>query len=245
MASTSSSSLKALSSLQPTSSTSNFSLPQNLTLPNVIQNPFFSSHKTLKSSRTTHQILPTKKPKQSTITAIHNSQPSSVDDFRPSKVQALYVYEINELDRGSPVYLALSRKWFHSLGDLVPFSNKLYSGDLQTRLGITAGVCILIRNVPMRSFGDRYEAIYTFHFGDYGSVVVRGSYLTYEDTWLAVTGGTGVFEGAYGQARLHQGIKDLPTELVSKRPAKPWFWVKASRAAKACESHAVAPNYTN
>ncbi|GAA0151272.1 hypothetical protein LIER_10025 [Lithospermum erythrorhizon] len=42
-----------------------------------------------------------------------------------SKVQELHVYEINELDRGSPAYLRLSQKNVNSLGDLVPFSNKV------------------------------------------------------------------------------------------------------------------------
>lgn len=42
-----------------------------------------------------------------------------------AKVQELSVYEINERDRGSPAYLRLSQKSVNSLGDLVPFSNKV------------------------------------------------------------------------------------------------------------------------
>lgn len=42
-----------------------------------------------------------------------------------AKVQELCVYEINERDRGSPAYLRLSKKEVNSLGDLVPFSNKV------------------------------------------------------------------------------------------------------------------------
>lgn len=41
------------------------------------------------------------------------------------KVQELNVYEINERDRGSPAYLRLGFKSVNSLGDLVPFSNKV------------------------------------------------------------------------------------------------------------------------
>jgi hypothetical protein len=52
--------------------------------------------------------------------------------------------------------------------------------------------------------GDRYEAIYTFYFRDYGHISVQGAYLTYEDTYLAVTGSSGIFEGAYGQVKLQQ-----------------------------------------
>jgi allene oxide cyclase len=166
------------------------------------------------------------------------------------------VYEINERDRSSPAYLRLSQKSVNSLGDLVPFSNKLYSGDLQKRLGITAGICVLIQNKPEHN-GDRYEAIYSFYFGDYGHISVQGSYLTYEDTYLAVTGGSGIFEGVYGQVKLQQivfpfklfytiylkGIKDLPQELLGK-PVEPNPGVEPSTSAKACEPHAIISNFT-
>ncbi|KAF2312312.1 hypothetical protein GH714_032256 [Hevea brasiliensis] len=161
------------------------------------------------------------------------SQAASSDDARLAKVQELYVYEINERDRGSPAYLRLSQKEVNSLGDLVPFSNKLYTGDLKKRIGITAGICVLIQNKPEMK-GDRYEAIYSFYFGEYGQIAVQGSYLTYEDTYLAVTGGTGIFEGVTGQVKLRQivfpfklfytfylkGIKELPEELLSN-PIEP------------------------
>jgi len=167
------------------------------------------------------------------------------------------VYEINERDRGSPAYLRLSQKTVNSLGDLVPFSNKLYSGCLQKRVGITAGICVLIQNKAEKK-GDRYEAIYSFYFGDYGHISVQGSYLTYEDTYLAVTGGSGIFEGAYGQVKLHQivfpfklfytfylkGIKDLPQELLSQ-PVEPSPAIEPSPSAKACEPHAVIAGFTD
>lgn len=174
-----------------------------------------------------------------------------------AKVQELSVYEINERDRGSPAYLRLSQKSVNSLGDLVPFSNKLYSGNLEKRLGITAGLCVLIQHVPEKN-GDRYEAIYSFYFGEYGHISVQGSYLTYQDTYLAVTGGSGIFEGVYGQVKLQQlvfpfklfytfylkGIPDLPTELLGK-PVDPSPNVEPSPAAKAAEPHASLPNFTN
>ncbi|KAK4799368.1 hypothetical protein SAY86_024733 [Trapa natans] len=185
------------------------------------------------------------------------SEAGSADDSRASKVQELHVYEINERDRGSPAYLRLSQKSVNSLGDLVPFSNKVYSGDLQKRVGITAGICILIQNKPEKK-GDRYEAIYSFYFGDYGHLAVQGPYLTYEDTYLAVTGGSGVFEGAYGQVKLQQlifpfklfytfylkGIKDLPEELLGK-PVDPSPSVEPAPAAKACEPGHTISNFTD
>ncbi|KAJ7532945.1 hypothetical protein O6H91_13G026700 [Diphasiastrum complanatum] len=96
-----------------------------------------------------------------------------------AEVQELSVYEMNELNRGSPKYLRFSdvkdpitKQPVNALGDLVPFSNKLYDGSLQTRLGITAGLCILIEHNSEKN-GDRYEAIYSFYFGDYGHISVQ------------------------------------------------------------------------
>ncbi|KAI4321299.1 hypothetical protein MLD38_034700 [Melastoma candidum] len=181
------------------------------------------------------------------------------DESRPGggRVQELYVYEMNERDRGSPAILKLSQKPVFSLGDLIPFTNKLYTGDLQKRLGITAGICIEIQHNEEKK-GDRYEAIFSFYFGDYGHIAVQGPYITYQDTFLAVTGGSGVFEGVYGKVKLHnvvypwkifytfhlQGIKDLPEELVVK-PAEPKPDVEPHPSAKACEPGFTVVNYTN
>ncbi|RHN50399.1 putative allene-oxide cyclase [Medicago truncatula] len=179
-------------------------------------------------------------------------------EFVAFKVQELSVYEINEKDRGSPVYLRLSQKNVNILDDLISFSNKLYSGCLQKRVGITAGICVLIQNKAEKK-GDIYEAIYSFYFGEYGHISVQGSYLTYEeDTYLAVTGGTGIFEGVYGQVKLHQivfpfkifytfylkGIKDLPHEFLVN-PIEPNLAVKPSLDAKDYEPHAVIAGFTN
>ncbi|KAF8378478.1 hypothetical protein HHK36_029820 [Tetracentron sinense] len=127
---------------------------------------------------------------------------------------------------------------------------QIYSGNLEKRLGITAGICVLIQHVRRRKE--------TFYFGDYGHVSVQGAYLTYEDTYLTVTGGTGIFEGAYGQVKLQQivfpfklfytfylkGISDLPAELLGT-PVTPSPAVEPSPAAKATEPQATIPNFTN
>uniref|UniRef100_A0A0D6QW65 allene-oxide cyclase n=1 Tax=Araucaria cunninghamii TaxID=56994 RepID=A0A0D6QW65_ARACU len=181
---------------------------------------------------------------------------SSAETLSSGSVQELYVYEINHLDRASPAYLRLSQKPTNHLGDLVPFSNTLYSGCLQKRLGITAGICVLIQNFPEKQ-GDRYEAIYSFYFGDYGHISVQGPYLTYEESYLAVTGGSGIFNGVRGQVKLNQlvfpfklfytfyleGIPKLPADLLGE-PVPPTPEVEPSPAAKAAEPHATVPNYT-
>ncbi|KAM7516286.1 hypothetical protein LguiA_005869 [Lonicera macranthoides] len=238
--------LKAISSslkLQPTTF-----LPQRLSSSFNLSKPFLPQNLNLKLTTTATAAA------RRSFTCKSLSKPS--DSPRPTKVQELHVYEINERDRGSPAYLRLSQKSVNCLGDLVPFSNKVYTGDLQKRLGITAGICILIQNVPEKK-GDRYEAIYSFYFGDYGHLAVQGPYLTYEDTYLAVTGGSGIFEGAYGQVKLHQlvfpfklfysfylkGIPDLPVELLGT-PVSPSPAVEPAAAAKACEEGAAVANFT-
>ncbi|XP_078151734.1 allene oxide cyclase, chloroplastic-like [Carex rostrata] len=229
----------------------------------------FSQTKPLASYQTFSQCkIPTIPCKRSTnLKAINSNIKASVSSStsnnhaasatRPGKVQEMHVYELNERDRGSPAYLRLSQKEINSLGDLVPFSNKVYHGNLEKRLGITAGICILIQHVPEKN-GDRYEAIFSFYFGEYGHISVQGPYLTYEDTYLAVTGGSGIFEGVTGQVKLHQivfpfkifytfylkGIPDLPQELLGT-PVIPSPEVEPTPAAKAAEPHAALKNYTD
>ncbi|KAK1357524.1 Allene-oxide cyclase [Heracleum sosnowskyi] len=244
MAAFSSTSASLLKAVSISSSAKLTSLPHNIS-------PFRLSNPLLRRGLS---IINT----SSTTTAVTRSFSckSSADSQTPAKVQQLCVYEINERDRGSPAYLRLSQKSVNSLGDLVPFSNKIYTGDLQKRVGITAGLCILIQNVPEKK-GDRYEATFSFHFGDYGHICVQGQYLTYEDTYLAVTGGSGIFEGVYGQVKLQQlifpfklfytfylkGIPDLPEELLGAAVA-PSPAVEPTAAAKACEAGATILNYT-
>nr|UAD82002.1 allene oxide cylase [Lilium hybrid cultivar] len=231
-------------------------------LAHTLQTPFSS----LSQSRTNLSLPATRRRslRSAAVVAPHNisaflfQKKFAQDGRRPTgKIQELFVYEINELDRSSPAYLKLSEKPINSLGDLVPFSNKLCHGNLQKRLGITAGLCILIQHVPEKG-GDRYEAIYSFYFGDYGHISVQGPYLTYEESYLAVTGGSGVFEGVYGHVKLQQlvfpfklfytfylkGIPDLPPELLGDH-IPPSSAVEPIPAAKSCEPHAALKNFTD
>lgn len=133
---------------------------------------------------------------------------------------------------------------------------QIYDGSLKTRLGITAGLCTLISHSDQKN-GDRYEALYSFYFGDYGHISVQGPYITYEDSYLAITGGSGIFAGCYGQAKLHQiifpfklfytfylqGIKKLPEALCAPCvPPSPS--VAPADEAKQCLPNHVAPNFT-
>ncbi|KAK2663055.1 hypothetical protein Ddye_001629 [Dipteronia dyeriana] len=233
-------------SVHLSSSSSKSLVPSNLT------NPFLSQ--TLRNNLTTTNYNFSSLPKYS-FTLKSQANPSL--DSRPDKVQELCVYEINERDRGSPAYLRLSLKFVNSLGDLVPFTNKLYTGDLEKRIGITAGICILVQHKKEKK-GDRYEAIYSFYFGEYGHIAVQGPYLTYEDSYLAVTGGSGIFKGVSGEVKLQQlvfpfkifytfylkGINELPEELLGT-PVKPTPAVEPTPAAMACHPYATILNYTD
>ncbi|XP_038724895.1 allene oxide cyclase, chloroplastic-like [Tripterygium wilfordii] len=248
------SSLKLVSSLKLFNKTS-ISSSQTLNLFGFTHSQAFVNQP-LKFS-TIKQNFSTGSSSKSSTTALFNKSESHQESPRPTKIQELTVYEINERDRSSPVILKLSQKPVNSLGDLVPFTNKLYSGDLKKRLGITAGLCVLIQHVPEKK-GDRYEAIYSFYFGDYGQISVQGSYLTHQDTYLSITGGTGIFEGVYGQVKLQQlvfpiklfytfylkGIPDLPSDLLWT-PVPPSPTIEPSPDAKALESHACIPNFTD
>ncbi|KAK7857271.1 allene oxide cyclase 1 [Quercus suber] len=105
----------------------------------------------------------------------------------------------------------------------------LYSGDLQKRLGITAGMCILIENKPEKK-GDRYEATYSFYFGDYGHISVKLHQI--------------VFPFKLFYTFYLKGIEDLPQELLGK-PVEPNPAVEPSPAAKACEPQATVTNFTD
>ncbi|KAH7421805.1 hypothetical protein KP509_13G076500 [Ceratopteris richardii] len=179
-------------------------------------------------------------------------------------VQQMYVYEFNENDRNSPAYLPFSLRFdlakgrpSGGIGDLVTFTNKVYDGSLQTRLGITAGMHIMIKHYPKEK-GHRYEAIFSFYFGDYGHISVQGSYLTFKDSELAITGGSGIFTGVYGVVKLHQivnpnkhfytfeleGIPPLPSALT-RTPVPPSASVRASPSAMRGAPDSVAPNFTD
>jgi allene oxide cyclase len=69
-----------------------------------------------------------------------------------------------------------------SLSDLrcAWFMMQLYDGSLKLRLGITAGICLLMKNYPgvgtpemkrQQYFTpDRYETLMTWYFGDFGHI---------------------------------------------------------------------------
>jgi allene oxide cyclase len=87
---------------------------------------------------------------------------------------------------------------------------------------------------------------------------LQGPYLTFEDSYITITGGTGIFTGVYGKVKLQQivfpykifytfylqGIAKLPEQLTREHvPPSPSS--KPSQAAIQCRPNAVAPNFTD
>lgn len=83
-----------------------------------------------------------------------------------------------------------------SLGDVLAFANPIYNAANKNKVGSDNGSCI--RTVV----GGAYECTWTTTLSG-GSLVVTGPFYDTKDSVLAITGGTGKYEGAGGQMRLH------------------------------------------
>lgn len=83
-----------------------------------------------------------------------------------------------------------------SLGDVLAFANPVYNAANTTKVGSDNGSCI--RTVV----GGAYECTWTTTLPG-GSLVVTGPFYDTKDSVLAITGGTGKYQGAHGQMRLH------------------------------------------
>jgi allene oxide cyclase len=152
--------------------------------------------------------------------------------------QVLQVYEINDLTGYSPAKLDLapSKGTFPTLGDFVPYTNKVYDASGKKCLGFSAGLCVCIRNGSGTTTGDFYETTYTHYLGDLGHLSAMGPYYTTSNSEMVVTGGTGIFKGARGTVTLHsvqpplqilytyniKGIQKLPAALtIALEPVEP------------------------
>lgn len=83
-----------------------------------------------------------------------------------------------------------------SVGDVLAFANPVYNAANKTKVGSDNGSCV--RTVA----GAAYECTWTTTLSG-GSLVVSGPFYDAKDSTLAITGGTGKYEGAHGQMRLH------------------------------------------
>lgn len=83
-----------------------------------------------------------------------------------------------------------------SVGDVLAFANPIFNAANKTKVGSDNGSCI------RTAVGAAYECTWTTTLSG-GSLVVTGPFYDSKDSILAITGGTGKYEGAHGQMRLH------------------------------------------
>ena len=82
------------------------------------------------------------------------------------------------------------------VGDLDTFSNPLYDARDKKQVGIDNGNCI--RTVV----GVLYECNWTIILSG-GQISVEGPSYDNADSWLSITGGTGIYKHVSGQMKLH------------------------------------------
>jgi len=83
-----------------------------------------------------------------------------------------------------------------SAGDVLAFANPVFDAENKKQVGADNGQCI--RTAP----GKAWECIWTVSL-DEGQITVEGPFYDGKDSELAITGGTGEYEDANGQMKLH------------------------------------------
>jgi allene oxide cyclase len=105
-----------------------------------------------------------------------------------------------------------------AFGDILPFGNPLYDAANKVKVGRDQGNCFRIRAKANKLGRASWECAWTnvFTSGPYAnsSVTVEGPYYDTGDSYLAITGGTGVFATARGQMLLHFRVKQNVYDFV-------------------------------
>jgi len=82
-----------------------------------------------------------------------------------------------------------------SVGDILTFANALFDESNTRQVGTNQGYCVRV------VVGQSYECMWTAFFEE-GQLMVEGPFFDTKGSTLAITGGTGDFEGARGQMQL-------------------------------------------
>ena len=99
-----------------------------------------------------------------------------------------------------------------SIGDVLGFANPLYNSDNTKQVGTDNGSCI------RTAVGKAFECVWTASVSG-GQLTVEGPFYDAKDSVLAITGGTGDYNEARGQMKLHarnaQGTEyDFTYEII-------------------------------
>ena len=83
-----------------------------------------------------------------------------------------------------------------SIGDVLGFANPLYDSANKKQVGSDNGSCI------RTAVGKAFECIWTASVAG-GQLTVEGPFYDAKDSVLAITGGTGDYNEAWGEMKLH------------------------------------------
>jgi len=83
-----------------------------------------------------------------------------------------------------------------SAGDLLTFANPIYDAANKTQVGTDQGYCVRV------VAGKSWECFWTLTLKD-GQITLEGPFMDSGDSLMAVTGGTGKYNGAKGSMKLH------------------------------------------
>ena len=83
-----------------------------------------------------------------------------------------------------------------SVGDILSFANPVFDSANKAQIGTDQGFCV--RTIV----GKSWECVWTMLFKN-GRVTVEGPFADSGDSLFTVTGGTGKYNGAKGQMKLH------------------------------------------
>ena len=83
-----------------------------------------------------------------------------------------------------------------SVGDLLTFANPVYDQANKVQLGTDQGYCVRV------AVGKSWECFWTLMLKE-GQITVEGPFFDQGDSLMAITGGTGKYNGAKGSMKLH------------------------------------------
>lgn len=109
--------------------------------------------------------------------------------------EAPVIQTIRVVERASTDVVTDNGDTGDTVGDVLTFANELYDETNTRKVGTDQGYCV--RTVA----GQAWECMWTA-FLEGGQLTVEGPFYDVQGSTLAITGGTGNFNGAHGQMQL-------------------------------------------
>jgi hypothetical protein len=109
-----------------------------------------------------------------------------------------------------------SKKYRFSVGDELFFSERVFDHKGGTRLGTLYGAAKVIKGTTFANLQVMAEVVYAFNNGD--QLVAHGIFSFAKDARVAITGGTGAYQGARGSVVSVNGADDSSQDTVTLLP---------------------------